>query len=229
MSAPSWARTYLDAINGSGFTFLSTRPNWEYNLIGGGKKWKFTSEVNEQSWYSYNSNGIDAWDETSLIGCTVKSSTNDTIDDIHITENNGTYSVQLAVGNYDGSSEKFFSVGNNYRNTGGLRSDNQLLDDFSDGSGSWLTLNNSGTGEQVFTWLSKRVRNANIYVNNDLWSEAGGSSYEWESVASIDEKSLSTLNDVNNGEAITTQDATKVTLVNGSNVGKIITDKINNW
>ena len=57
--------------------------------------------------------------------------------------------------------------------------------------------------------------------------------YTWSSVPSISGKngilSLSTLNDINNGEAITTSDTTKINLQSTSNVETIVKKIINNW
>lgn len=58
-------------------------------------------------------------------------------------------------------------------------------------------------------------------------------SYNWQSVPTISGKngilSLATLNDVNNGEEITTNDNTKYNINDDNNVQQIVTKIINNW
>lgn len=97
---------------------------------------------------------------------------------------------------------------------------------------------------KAFIWSSNQngldsryaVSTMNSYANMELlYNSVMGSQpvlYNWSSVPAISGKNgillpLSTLNDVNNGEEITTSDTSKFSLTEASNVAKLVSNIIN--
>ena len=110
---------------------------------------------------------------------------------------------------------------------------------------SWLALNDETNqvcingmycgdnyGSQTYLVTTGYIFNANdSEIVKSILDNSAPITYQWQSVPSISGKNgiltLSTLNDINDGEAITTSDTTKFNRSANANVGNVISEIIN--
>lgn len=161
--APDWAIPYLNKINGNssdGF-FWSNYPNPIPQFNNSNRIFTLNNgDWSDFTWITNANNIMETSTHTAYVnGVDLLT--------LNITSNNGVYFVS-----FSGASTSYITIPNNTSNWAlKFNNDSSTVYDFS--SISNLNLSSSGTIENVLSYLSNKVRNANIIVDNQIWSISG--------------------------------------------------------
>lgn len=173
----------LDHINGSSFDFIKNLNN--IVISGGYYEFPQGTDLSVISWYSGRAENSElqtwewGWQVFPNSNAYLKSSKDNTADNIYITSSGNQYSVEIncpiiaanmdyliLIPGYNGNTDGhrwnagFFMSNGAWLSGGGMHG-NPVA--------HWNTLSKTGTLDEIFTFLEHWCKNINIYVDGEFW------------------------------------------------------------